>query len=129
MKITKQLRGSNVRLEIIGESQEETIQWRDFFFNWGAMQIAYGHAGEMDLTATLNQQEERIDVLPDGFHFSFFANKEKVINAFKSSLEANTDWESVSAMGGKRGRRAAHERIELAAVERFDSIPSISDLD
>src|SRR5688572_22104316 len=121
-KLFKQLFGPQVRIEIVADSAAEAIQWRDYFFNWGALQIA---TGQFDASDVLNEQERsELDTLPDGVHFTFYAQKDRVIKAFRDAAECSTDWETVTERGGKPARKQKHAELERAAIDRFEAIPS-----
>jgi len=126
--LRKRLLGPQVQIDITAETREECIQWRDYFFQWGAIRIAAPVVcgRPIDITDTLNSQEEEVDELRDGYHFEFCARKDLVIKAFRDSAEVKTDWEQVSEKGGKRGRIQKHLEIEKEAITRFESIPSYS---
>ena len=117
MKMTRQLFGKNVRLEITSTDKAEVIQWRDYFFNWGAIKIADGN--DLDLTGTLDRQQP--DELNGEFQISFAVRKERLIKAFEDSAEVNTDWEKVL---GKKNREKKHLELHEQAIARFNSIPA-----
>lgn len=123
VQLTKRLRGPNVEIQISAPTKQEVIQWRDYFYNWGSIQIASGRA-EMDLTGVLDEQENEVEEIADTFHFTFFAKKDRVIKAFESSALASLDWDTITQKTGKKGRNFHRQLVEMEAVNRFNSIPT-----
>ena len=130
MRLTRQLFGATVRLEISGDTKEEVIQWRDYFFNWGAMQISEGN--DCSFTSALDKQENEVEDLTDTYipediqyvpkyRLAFAVKKDKLIKAFEDSAEAQTDWENVL---GKRNRQKKHLELHAQALARFEAIPA-----
>lgn len=117
-QLFKRNKGKYFIVHIQGQTPQEVIQWRDFFFNWGAIQIAKGrdNEGELDLSGALDRQEKEVEEIGGNFHFEFAAKREKIINAFKCAAEANVP-------PGRRARNYFSERVQQQALARFESIP------
>jgi hypothetical protein len=131
IKLAKRLRGLNVEITLVGATKEEVLQWRDFFFNWGAIQIVSTNSrrAEMDLTGVLDDQESEVTELNGEFHFVFYARKEKVIKAFESAAVARFDWDSLTERGGKRARLLQSQILAAEALARFEAIPTREQLE
>lgn len=132
MRITKQLVGPTARIELIGETEDEVINWRDYFFNWGAIQIGITRKltewqRGIVVTEALDRQKKDIEQLRDGFHFHFYASKQRLINAFQKSAEAQIDWQEITEQGGQPARKRMSAAIKNAGQQRFDDIPCVYD--
>ena len=122
MRFIKQLEGKYVELEIIGKNKQEVIDWRNYFFNWGAIQISKGNC--LNLSFSLENQERDIDEKNNQASLKIYMRKQALINTFFYSSQARVNWEKVTERGGQQARKEMHKRIERAAQRRFERIPT-----
>ena len=115
----KLIYGDYVELELVGETKEEVIQWRNFFWNWGAIKVC--DSGN-NCSESLDKQESEIDEFPDGYHLKFFLTRKGIIEAYKNSMITKIDWEKHP---GKKNRLKIHKEIEQIALDRFNNIPKV----
>jgi hypothetical protein len=126
IQLTKRLFGPNVEIRLVGESKEEVIQWRDFFYNHGAIQMG---AGKFDPCFDLEQQEKEVEEIRGKYYsLMFMAKKELVVKTFIDAEEIKVDWDTITERGGQRARRNAHAEAQTLGLKRFEEIPGHSEL-